>query len=119
MKIGKGSTRIVLILSKFVIKIPSLTSYKLFLNGILSNLSEKQWSGHHADLARVYYCNKSGLFLVMERARVVSNNVNWLKFENMLEDKYKNDELKDFLLSDAKPSNWGYISGKLKKIDYA
>jgi len=118
MKINKGSTRNVLVFRRFVVKIPTLKEYRLFLNGILANLQEKEWSGHHPDLAKVIFCTRFGLFLVMEKAEVVSNNTNWQSFQTMIKEKYKDDDLKEFITSDTKPSNWGYVKNHLVKIDY-
>jgi hypothetical protein len=123
MRIELGVTRRVFIFNKFVVKIPSTKEYKLFLNGILANLQEKQRSGQHPDLASVLWCDPLGLFLFMEKADAVGypgwfEDEMWGPFQEMLAEKYKDDDLKEFLLSDPKPSNWGYIGDKLVKIDY-
>ena len=117
-KIERGATRIVFVFKKFAIKIPTFKQYNLFLNGLLANLQEKTWSGHHPDLAKVHFCGRLGFFLVMERAEVLSSDVDWLKTKETLEKKYKDDDLREFLMSDFKPSNWGFINGQLKNIDY-
>ena len=120
MNIKLGSTRRVFVFRNFVIKIPNTQEYKLFLNGILSNLQEKLFSKmNRLDLAKVKYCDRFGLILIMEKAKEFDyNNLNWLEFKNTLEEKYKNDDMKEFMLSDAKPTNWGIINGELVKIDY-
>ena len=118
MKIKQGATRKVFVFKKVVVKIPTIIEYRLFLNGILANLQEKSFSGIHSDLAKVKFCDKLGLILIMEKVDVLSNDINWLDFNNSLKEKYKNDKLKDFLLSDCKPSNWGYINNHLVKVDY-
>jgi len=120
MNIKLGSTRRVFVFRNFVIKIPNTQEYKLFLNGILSNLQEKLFSKmNRLDLAKVKYCDRFGLILIMEKAKEFDyNNLNWLEFKNALEEKYKNDDMKEFMLSDAKPTNWGIINGELVKIDY-
>ena len=102
-----------------MIKIPNLfVQYDHFLYGLLANLKEKNMSGKHKDLAKVFYCNNLGIFLIMEKAEVVSNDIDIGEFCDLLTDKYKDDKLKEFMLSDWKPSNWGYIRGRLVKIDY-
>ena len=118
MKFNHGSTRNVFIFKHFVIKVPTIQEYRLFLNGLLANLQEKQWSGHHPDLAKVIFCTKSGLFLIMEKANVISTAVDTASFQAMIERHYQNDDLRAFMISDAKPSNWGYIGVHLVKIDY-
>lgn len=119
MKIERGATRIVLVTKSFVIKVPNFSEWRLFLQGLLDNMSERQWSGYHADFAKVTHSSRIGLWLTMEKADVVSNDVDWDEFKSYLEYKYKDDDLREFILSDCKPSNWGYIGEKLVKIDYA
>lgn len=119
IKIEYGSTRTVFVLKHFVIKIPTNKEYRLFLHGVLANLQEKRWSGKHSDLAKVIFCDILGLFLIMQKAEILDNSDYtsiWLQCE--LERKYKDDDLKEFLMSDSKPSNWGYINNHLVKIDY-
>jgi hypothetical protein len=71
------------------------------------------------DLAKVKYCGKLGLILIMERAKELDyKNMNWEKFKEEVYEKYKFDTLSDFMLGDSKPSNWGYIDSRLVKIDY-
>lgn len=120
MKTILGATRRVFVFKTFVIKVPNTQEYKLFLHGILANLQEKVFSRiNRPDLAKVKFCGKLGLFLIMERAETLDViNLDWLKFKEDLEEQYKNDEMKEFMLSDAKPCNWGYIDNKLVKIDY-
>lgn len=85
---------------------------------MLSNLQENKWNGKHKDLAKVLFCDKLGLILVMEKATVIRNTVNWNCFKCYIERKYKNDNLRNFMISDCKPSNWGFIGKRLVKIDY-
>lgn len=117
MKIELGATRRVFVFNKFVIKIPNTQQYDLFLSGILANLQEKLWTGSHPDLAKVHWCGFLGLVLIMEKTVPLWRD-DWEVFTAELEDKYKDDELKDFMLSDCKPSNWGYVGDHLVKIDY-
>ena len=123
MKIEIGATRRVFIFNNFVIKIPNTKEYRLFLSGILANLQEKLWSGSHPDLAKVKWCSLLGLILIMEKAESIGccgyfEDETWDAFQDMLQERYKDDELSEFMLSDPKPSNWGYIGDRLVKIDY-
>lgn len=121
MKIEHGVTRMVLIFKKYVIKIPTFREWRLFLHGLIANINEGDAFKHlksRDDLAKVYYYNKLGLFLIMERVVVCDNDECWSLLE-ILEEKYKNDGLKKFMMSDYKPSNWGRrTDGTLVKIDY-
>lgn len=120
MRIKRGATRIVFIFKQFVIKIPNIQEYRLFLNGLLANLQEKEFSKmNRSDLCHVKFCTKFGLILIMNKAEELDiKNIDWLIFKEQLESKYENDQMKEFILSDSKPSNWGYINNKLVKIDY-
>lgn len=121
MYIRLGATRRVFVFKDFVIKIPNIQEYRLFLHGILSNLKEKSIyknCKNRDDLAKVKFCDKLGLILIMERAEELNKNINWLNFKEKIYEKYENDNMKDIMISDCKPTNWGYINNKLIKIDY-
>lgn len=130
MIIRRGATRIVFIFKRVVVKVPNNQEYKLFLHGILANLQEKSFSRgcNRDDLAKVKFCSHLGFFLVMEKAEVIKleelwetdweDADSWEQFSDYLHELYKDDEMKEFMLSDPKPSNWGYINGRLVKIDY-
>jgi hypothetical protein len=118
MNIKSGATRKVFVFRKFVVKVPNI-QYRLFLYGILANLQERLWSGQHPDLARVLWCDPLGLVLFMEKAEIVKNNDHdGGALFKQLEAKYADDELREFLLSDCKSGNWGYIGDRLVKVDY-
>ena len=116
----QGSTRIVFIFKNKVLKVPTIKSWCLFLHGLLSNINEGEVynSTNRNDLAKVYYYNKLGLFLIMERVTICSNE-EALELLEILEEKYKNDTLRDFIMDDYKTSNWGRRQdGSLVKVDY-
>lgn len=119
MKINlKGSTRVVLVFKHFVVKIPTFTSWKLFLNGILANLQERQFSKlQNENLAEVIFSDPLGIVVVMERVREVNHRG---MFEVELQRLCCISELhRDFWLSDCKPENYGYNKyNKLAKLDY-
>lgn len=120
MKISYGSTRIVFVFDifDFVIKIPALYNIKSLKRGYKSNRQEYIYSKlKRSDLCEVIF-NMLNLVIVMKKADVVDINCNWLKFHEYVENKYKNDELKDFMLEDLKPTNWGILNNMLVKIDY-
>ncbi len=116
----QGSTRIVFIFKNKVLKVPTIKSWCLFLHGLLSNINEGEVynSTNRNDLAKVYYYNKLGLFLIMERVTICGNEEAFELLE-ILEEKYKNDTLRDFIMDDYKTSNWGRRQdGSLVKVDY-
>jgi hypothetical protein len=116
----QGTTRIVFVFSNKVLKIPTFKSWSLFLHGLLSNINEGEVYNNinRNDLAKVYYYNKLGLFLIMERVSICSNE-EALDLLETLEKIYQNDTLKDFIMDDYKTSNWGRRQdGTLVKVDY-
>lgn len=107
-----------IVLKHVVIKLPTLRSYPLFLQGILANLQERLWSGHHELLARVHFCDPLGLFLVMERARPLYEG-SLIGLERELRKRYADGDIDiEFLVADLKNDNFGYVNGRLVKIDY-
>ena len=119
MKINlKGSTRVVLVFKSFVIKIPTFASWKLFLNGVLANLQERQFSNmQNENLASVFFSDPIGLFIVMEKVREVKHRgLFFLELERLV---CSSDVHKDFWISDCKPENYGYNKkNKLVKLDF-
>jgi hypothetical protein len=116
----QGTTRIVFVFSNKVLKIPTFKSWSLFLHGLLSNINEGEVYNNinRNDLAKVYYYNKLGLFLIMERVSICSNE-EALDLLETLEKIYQNDTLRDFIMDDYKTSNWGRRQdGTLVKVDY-
>lgn len=118
MKIRCGTKRIVFIFNKIVIKLPKINRYESFIRGILENIVEGKLSGLHEDLCKVIYCNRFGLFSIMEKANPIPDDIDRFDFLEMLENKYKNDLCKDILLSDFTPENYGYINDRIVKVDY-
>lgn len=119
MKIEKGTTRTVLLVGKYAIKIPRFWhqykghKWKMFLRGILANIDENYWWKHSQQkekLCPVIWVSPLGLLLVMLRA------------EKLTESEYDKTKLdKEFcsLPLDNKIINFGKINDKTVLIDYA
>lgn len=115
----KGTTRWVWLHGKYAIKIPSMQSWKQFLQGMLANLQERCWwkSLHHPKLAKVYYCDRLGLCLVMEKADfVMCSNPHVITQKSISEFFYECESAG--LPVDPRPSNIGVFDGQYKLIDY-
>lgn len=116
----QGTTRIVFVFKSKVVKVPTIKSWCLFLHGLLSNINEGEVynNTNRNDLAKVYHYNKLGLFLIMERVTICSNE-EALDLLEILEERYQDDTLRDFIMDDYKTSNWGRRQdGTLVKVDY-
>lgn len=122
MKISrKGVTRIVIILRRYVIKIPNFTcQWSHFLRGLIGNMSENQtwkWNsgkyetGKSHLLCPVLWCSWGGWILIMKRVDELITDDN--------REFWDCDEHIKFFKGDDSISNYGILSGKLVKIDYA
>lgn len=113
-----GGTRIVLITNKYVIKFPRFNSWKSFVQGMLSNMTEGQWKGYdNPHLCPITYSDRLGLLVVMRRAKPVQHTgLFWVELEKILVEESTLD--RDFFEYDATPKNFGYLGGRLVKIDY-
>lgn len=118
-----GGTRIVILTKKYAFKIPRLGSWRQFVQGMLSNLTEGQWKGYDNEhLCPIAYSNRFGLMVVMHRAEPVENEELFNSDLQKLYDDVDGDEERtldrDFFEYDSFPKNFGYYKGKLVKIDY-
>lgn len=115
----KGTTRCVYLVGKYAFKIPSIQSWEQFLQGMLANLQENCWwkETHHKNLARVHYCDRLGLCLVMEKADyVMCSNPNVDTQKSIAEFFYECEDAG--LPVDPRSSNIGVFNGQYKFIDY-
>ena len=112
-----GGTRWVILTKRYAIKIPILSSWKSFIQGLLSNIIEGQWKGFpDKHLCPIHYANGLGLIIIMARASRVRHEG---LFRCELESLYSTCTLpRDFYKYDAYPKNFGYHKGILVKIDY-
>ncbi|MFA5239810.1 MAG: hypothetical protein WC476_08920 [Phycisphaerae bacterium] len=116
MYIKNGVTRKVFVFRKIAIKIPTRKSWRLFLQGLLANMQEKQWSGVHPFLMPVLFALPGGFVIVMPACeRVFEQKEPKLTWALR---KLKNDDYYEFFRSDYKPGNFGIYKGQVVKIDY-
>lgn len=111
----KGATRQVFLTKKYAIKIPSFYNWQSFLNGILCNISEIEFS----TLKDLYFCPvvwKSWLGLVVVMPRCREPNQKFFRME--LEHTRSKLNFEEFYFSDCKINNYGYLGHRLVKIDY-
>lgn len=119
-----GGTRIVLLTKSYAIKFPRVGTWKQFVQGMLSNMTEGQWKDYgNKHLCPIKYSNKLGLLLVMVRAKEVNDEE---RFKSdlarlILEESEGIDPCElgaEFFEYDAASKNFGYIDDQLVKIDY-
>ncbi len=120
-----GSRRTVFLVYNKVYKIPRFKRFVSFIRGITENLEERYW--YSADgsrkrntvwsvpnLAEIYYADRFGLLVVMERAdtemRPITYDIDYINLSNWAS--------KFTFHKDFNESNVGYIRDKLVVIDY-
>lgn len=111
-----GSTRWVLLVSRFAFKIPSLYSWKNFLWGLLANMQEVEFSrcsDMKYKLCPVNFYLPFGFLVVMPRIRI------------LLKDELTKEALEKFCIendfkipAELKHDSFGYYKGKLVAVDY-
>lgn len=128
-KLCHGSRRMVWLIGKWAIKMPTLRSFVGMIAGFRENQEERYWwcseSGvqdewTHKPLARVIWADRFGFFLIMERCRVLADG-SASEFEILqATTKIANQALKDkWLGDDLKFNNVGISpSGEAVMIDY-
>lgn len=110
MKRRSGITRCVLLVGGFAIKVPKPRRWKHFIEGLLSNMQERDcWAANvsinSADhLAPVLWASWGGWVLVMERTEPI--------------DPSDIDRV-PYRLEDHKAENYGVLRGNIVCIDYA
>lgn len=132
MIIKKGTTRIVIIFKTSVIKIPNFSySWTNFITGVLANIRERdtwRWNMSRPEilelLAPVLWCSWGALILVMKKADVEGYE-QYIRSLPETDLDYREQRLLDYkkwidagLGGDDKPDNYGYLEGRLVKIDY-
>ena len=120
--IKSGGTRWVILTRRYAIKLPIPTTWKRFVQGMLSNLTEGQWKDYRNKfLCPIVYSNRFGLIVVMKRAKPVRHEgLFWVEIERLYKDAMNEPSPldRDFFEYDAFPKNFGYFNGNLVKIDY-
>lgn len=115
--ITTGATRNVLLVGKYAIKFPSTFSYRNFLQGILANQQEYQFSkikDFQHKLCPVLFRLPTFLIIVMPRVRVLRPNE--LSKQFLSEFIRINDSWT--IHAETKYSSFGWLNSRLVAIDY-
>ena len=111
MGIRHGTTRTVLLIGRWAIKFPSAVEWRLFLQGLLGNLQERQfWTTKWPELCPVLFGCPGGWFLIMRRAIPLTRE----DYEN-----FKGFDCEDRIVPvEMKLDSFGWIDGKIVAVDY-
>lgn len=114
MKVRKGSTRWVILIGRYAIKLPSFYSWKMFLNGLLANLTERSFAPLDKDrLCPILFAAPGGFLVVMPRANELSD-AEWAGL-----DLFKFTRHADYCLPvEMKRDSFGTLGGRIVAIDY-
>lgn len=111
-----GATRWTILIGRYAVKIPSLYSYRQFLNGLLGNHQERtfyQIKDWQPKLCPVLWCSWLCVVLVMPRARILTQDedVDLEKFIQVGPEFYK-------IPAEIKADSFGYLGDRLVAVDY-
>lgn len=112
-----GTTRAVLLIGQYAIKVPSFVEWRLFLYGLLGNMQEVVfWKGlptSRSMMCPVLFSIPGGFLIIMRRAESVS-------VEEFLEksQKWFNEARNLSIPVENKVDSWGRINNKIVAVDY-
>lgn len=110
----RGATRIVLLIGKYAIKIPSIFEWRLFLHGLLANLQEASFSrAEWEELCPVVLAVPGGWFLIMRRATPLSEE----EFESLNYEEWVDRENYRVPVEN-KHDSFGILDGRIVAVDY-
>jgi hypothetical protein len=115
-----GATRLVLLVGRWAIKVPRITSWKLFLHGLLANMQEAEFSkAGWPELCPVLWSIPGGLLVVMKRAVPVTDG--WWKTRQDVIDRVFNPRRGYVVPVERKQDSFGWLDsedGRLVAVDY-
>ena len=135
-QIKTGSRRIVFLFGKRVYKIPNFRCWVSFIRGIEENLEERYWWSadgsrkrepnrpwEFPNLAEIYWADRFGFLLIMERLDTSFMAGDEVEFEMITQIDSDIEKLKKWakgyrFYPDIKPNNVGYRGDKLVLLDY-
>lgn len=109
-----GATRAVLLVGRYAIKIPSATTWKLFLLGLVANMQEVEFSmTGWPELCPVLWSVPGGLLVVMRRAQPITQE----EFDAIQFPEWQ-DKGDYYVPIEAKRANMGRLDGRIVAVDY-
>lgn len=112
MKIYKGSTRWVVVTKKYAFKFPRLLAWRNFLQGLLANMQEVEFSGFDPLLCPVIFNLPLGFMNVMPSTEPVSVDQDLTHVFDSLENEER------VLPVERKHDSFGILNGNIVAVDY-
>ena len=109
-----GATRRVLLVGQFALKVPRTTTWVTFLNGLLANMQEREFSrAGWPELCPVRFSIPGGWLVVMDRARPL-DEAEWCDFDPELFTEHP-----DYTIPvEPKRDSFGVLAGRVVAVDY-
>lgn len=110
----RGATRWVLLVCGLALKVPRTTTWRTFLNGLLANMQEREFSRTGwPELCPVRFSVPGGWLVVMDRARPL-DDAEWCDFEPELFTEHP-----DYTIPvEPKQDSFGVLAGRVVAVDY-
>ncbi len=112
--IKRGATRTVILVCGYAVKVPRLHSWRAFLNGLLANMTEREFAATGwPELCPVRFSLPGGWLIVMDRAFPLTDE-QWASFDPeafCCREKYA-------VPAEMKRSSFGLMSGRIVAVDY-
>lgn len=115
MQIEQGSSRTVILTKRHAFKIPRMTTWRTFLNGLLANMQEREFA-HTGwpELCPVKFSFPGGWLVVMPRCKPVINEI----WELLEDDDTLLDRGEYIIPAERKQSSFGVLNSQIVAIDY-
>lgn len=111
-----GVTRLVFLTESYAFKVPNfLNGWRLFLNGLLANMQERQFSGlAWPRLCPVVFSTIGGWLVIMRRARPLTDD-EWAMLDI---DAFRHMPDGGMIPVEAKRCSFGVLNGRIVAVDF-
>lgn len=107
-QVKSGVTRSAVIIGAWVFKFPSLRSWKMFLQGLLGNMQEREWSGFSPRLCPVKFALWGGFLNVMPYAQPLSD-AEWATLDKVTFNQVRRGPDGTYLPVEHKRDSFGWL----------
>lgn len=108
-----GCTRTVSLISRYAVKVPTFSEWRLFLKGLQGNTQEAEWSGFDDRLCPVIFSLPGGFLTVMRKAEPMKS-AQWRRID--IEAYMSHDSA--VLPVECKISSFGWLDSRIVAVDY-
>ena len=117
IQVKSGATRHVVLIGGLAFKIPRLTHWAMFLQGLLANMQERTWSEMSDRLCPVKFALWGGFLTVMPRVEPLTAE-QWEAMDKKAYRSFCSNKGKGFLPIEYKQCSFGMLQGTMVSVDY-